>query len=953
MNALNPLVLDLAVKGTLLLLAAFAVALLLRRSSAAARHLHWQLALSGLLALPLLAAVTPRIAVPVGPLAALLAPVRDNAPESGRLKGAALRERHPDTLRAQGEDPGRGPQAVQPETERPAAPATSPAAEARRAGERKAEPRRPAFAFLLALTPLQQALLAWGAGTVALLGMLAIGLLRAAALTRGATPITDPAWLSLTDRIRRELVLRRVVALRRVPRCVVPMTFGWRRPVVLLPADADQWCASRRRHVLLHELAHVRRSDWLGQLAAQVACALWWWQPLAWIAARELRRQRELACDDQVLAFGSRASEYADHLLAIAASRGTGLATGVATLAMARRSQLEGRLLAVLAAGRQRRGPTPRRALAAAAGAAALVAALACVQPEAESPVIQTTTHEDGQFVLQRRSDRLQGTVLDAQGQPVPEATVEVRTPGASDAPAPDVDVRLRRSWPRGEVPPEMVAPRAAPPSPRSVVLAPELTVTPAPPAPQLTLNLVPQVQVSQPALPGPHGRIHIQGSLGDDELGELRSLGYMGDITLSFGNGQCTSVWGWSVNDDRWSVMVKGDVEPDETGTRPAWLDEDSSFVIEHEQGGQTERVEAVADDDDGGVVWSGTSGGQTLDADAARAAAERMLPTVLAHTGLFASQRVAHLVETSGPSGALAAIREMPADGSRTDLLCVLLTEHELETADFAAALELAAEGGGSEASLAEMLGCIGADALGDPDLVEPLFRAVETIESDSQQAETIGCLLGSEYADAPVLTRGLTAATEGVESDAYMADLLGQVPASRLRDAAVRDAFVAALATVESDAYAAEAFERLPDARGVRGETLAALLSAAAQSIDSDAYMAEVLGCLPDRALGDETARPAMLSALATIESDAYYAEVAESWLAHDATSPEFAAALIAAAAQHVDSDPYLAEILTAPEALRDVDAVRAAVEAALAGMDSRSYATEVREWLSREE
>ena len=69
---MTPFALDLAVKGTILLALAFGTALLLRRASAAARHLHWQLALGGLLALPLLVAVTPRLPVPAGPLAARL-----------------------------------------------------------------------------------------------------------------------------------------------------------------------------------------------------------------------------------------------------------------------------------------------------------------------------------------------------------------------------------------------------------------------------------------------------------------------------------------------------------------------------------------------------------------------------------------------------------------------------------------------------------------------------------------------------------------------------------------------------------------------------------------------------------------------------------------------------------------------------------------------------------------
>ena len=118
-----------------------------------------------------------------------------------------------------------------------------------------------------------------------------------------------------------------------------------------MPADADAWPAERLRIVLLHELAHVKRRDCLTHMLAQISCALYWFNPLAWMAARHLRTERERACDDLVLAAGTRGPDYADQLLEIArvmrSGRFPALLAG-ASLAMAHRSQLEGRLMAIL-----------------------------------------------------------------------------------------------------------------------------------------------------------------------------------------------------------------------------------------------------------------------------------------------------------------------------------------------------------------------------------------------------------------------------------------------------------------------------------------------------------------------------------------------------------------------------------------------------------------------------
>ena len=83
------------------------------------------------------------------------------------------------------------------------------------------------------------------------------------------------------------------------------VTWGWLRPVIILPQAAAAWSARRMQIVLSHELAHVSRADWVVQMAAGLIRAAYWFNPVVWVACRQLRDASEEACDDAVIASGS------------------------------------------------------------------------------------------------------------------------------------------------------------------------------------------------------------------------------------------------------------------------------------------------------------------------------------------------------------------------------------------------------------------------------------------------------------------------------------------------------------------------------------------------------------------------------------------------------------------------------------------------------------------------
>ncbi|HEY3114231.1 MAG TPA: HEAT repeat domain-containing protein [Gemmatimonadaceae bacterium] len=322
----------LLVKATLILVVALGITLAMQRASAGARHLVWLVTLAALLLVPALMAWSPlplRILPPTSRWTPPLAPsnaVNASIDRTGQAHKSAV--------------------IVAPT-----------------ASKRKVKPSSSIGAEIFSspvLSGLSIIVLVWAAVVLAIATSLGYATLVVRRIVNRARPLDTEDWLTPLWEVSDRLSLEEPPRLLRSEDAKMPFACGVFNATIVLPAECDSWSLDRRRAVLLHELAHVRRHDLIGHTLGRLACAVYWFHPLVWTAAKRLRSESERACDDLALACGARATDYAEHLLDIVTSVRRDATPSVA-LAMARRKEFEGRMLAILDPELRHSSPTRKQ----------------------------------------------------------------------------------------------------------------------------------------------------------------------------------------------------------------------------------------------------------------------------------------------------------------------------------------------------------------------------------------------------------------------------------------------------------------------------------------------------------------------------------------------------------------------------------------------------------------
>lgn len=301
-----PLLIEYGFRASLPVGAAWAVTRLSPRSSASTRHFLWACAIAIAVLLPLTTIVAPRwsVATPA-PLA--------------RFASAA-----------------------RVEAARPTIPSGVATARSELDAANKPKDRRPS-----GLAPWSIATWIWIAGAVGVFCYALMGHFAAWRLYR-TTRKVEESWIQNIEQLTREAGLSGPLCIVESAAVSAPVVLHLWRPTVVMPKAAGRWSRARIRAVLLHEFAHIKRNDLHLQSLAQFACVVYWFNPLVWFAAHQLRVERERACDDFVLQSGTSGADYATHLFEIARGGSASTAAHFAIGLAEYRSQLEKRLLAIV-----------------------------------------------------------------------------------------------------------------------------------------------------------------------------------------------------------------------------------------------------------------------------------------------------------------------------------------------------------------------------------------------------------------------------------------------------------------------------------------------------------------------------------------------------------------------------------------------------------------------------
>lgn len=863
------LLLDVLVKGTVLLVVTVAIAFAFRRASASLRHLIWSMSVVGLLLLPLLSVVMPNWTVPGLENLARVRGREVPAPQTAPAAPQVSQNRH--VSRSPSPTPSTdahrstrgvtvGP--VEPQMS-DRAPRPEPASFVGRAAGRTAA-SQVNWGSLVATM--------WIVGASVVLATIVLGILQTWWLTYSAEEVRDGPLADMAEDAADQLAVRQRVTLLMSARSVMPMTWGL-SPKVFLPSSANDWTDARIRAVLLHELAHVKRRDYLTQLIARFASALYWFNPLVWFALRQMRIERELACDDLVLNSGSKASEYAEHLLEIARSLVDGSGVPASSIAIARRNRFSERLLAILDATRRRADV---------------------------SPVVAASAWVVGLLIV----------------LPVASATVGSRVPASPLLRAPEILAVLPSPQP------PMIAA-----SPRVVQFElPEF---------RWTSTWAESDMATLPALDGVFGETLAELGLSNAWVSRptvaaevwADVIGGRGESSFDAALCDWTEKEGkrstsMSIDDDDMRIRIRrgdcrldidaaGDIEFNTDETDVVEISRAGYFEIEERNGRERRRLE-LRPTREGSLErrWRVNGDERSYDAEG-REWFGSLVPVIFRLTGIQAEERAARILERQGVDGLLQEIALIASDHVARRYYEVLLNQGDLDPTTMQRVVRQAAQDISSDFELAQLLIAVARDHPADEGVRIAYVEAATSISSDFEHRRVLSAILDRPALSQEVANAMLVSATD-ISSDFELASLLIQIAESHPIDDVLLPAFFDAANTISSD------FEhrRVLRAALTAGAPSQLVLDRALESgthIGSDHELANLLREVAELYPVGQRLPQSYVTTARTIDSDFELGRVLKGLVRRDSVTASTLAAVLDLAAPSISSDHEMAELL----------------------------------------
>jgi beta-lactamase regulating signal transducer with metallopeptidase domain len=690
----------------------------------------------------------------------------------------------------------------------------------------------------------------WAILSFVMLVRLGFGYSKLRGLKAEATPAPSE-WQMRLRSLRGINGVRRQTQLLVSCRIAAPMSLGFLNPAILIPlALLDSLSDSELEHVVLHELGHIRRWDDWTNLAQRLIEAMLPIQPAVYWIGHRMSIEREMACDDWVIAATGTAEPYAASLTRVAELSQWAHAGILAAGATGNRSQLFSRVHHMLD---RTRNAAPKLAIGPLSAAIAAIGLLIYVGVRTPQMIAfaATTANEDS-----------------------PKDLVAVRPPRPLQAPQAWIPV------PAPVTPSALPAPMAAltstaPAEPAAMAEAPESPLPPAnPTSPSTPLSssapiAPPEAQQS--------GETHMEMTTTHNGFASLR-------------------------------VKIDGAIEFTDDDSDVKSLSPGGHFRME-EGGWLSGRVYDVKADSAGNLTktYSVGSSVKPLDSEG-RAWLGRLLPQMIRDSGVGAGPRVARILRQGGVQAVMNEIGLIHSDGSKRVYLEQLFSQSPLSTDQLREAAKLI-RGISSDGDKAQVL--IDVDGKYFTGEVRPnLFEAIESISSDGDKRRVLSDILKKDAGNTDTLL-SVARAAKHTSSDGDKAEVLVEMANPYRESGGVGMAYFDAVKSISSDGDHARVLSTLLTAHGNDRDTLVRVLSSA-EKISSDGDKARVLREAVALYSDDELIRKAFLDAANSVSSDGDHQQVLVA-LIHRQGIGASTIDGIAKSAQRISSDGDKAHVL----------------------------------------